>query len=58
MSKIKIVIDKSKAESLYNQLTKLQAWHTGWHEAGKIPPPGAEAVWQLRQIIKDGKETN
>lgn len=56
MTKIKIVIDKDKADMLYSELTKLQAWHTGWREAGKLSPPGSEAVWQLRNIIKQGKE--
>lgn len=56
MSKFIIDCDKEKAESLYDQLTKLQAYMTGWRDAGKMPPPGSEAIWQLRNLLKNGKE--
>jgi hypothetical protein len=58
MPKKKFVIDcnKEKAESLYNQLTKLQAYTTGWSDAGKMPPPGSESIWQLRNLLKNGTE--
>ena len=49
--------DKDKADSLYKQLTKLQAYMTGWRDAGKMTPPGYEAVWQLRNILKDATFT-
>lgn len=54
--KFVIDCDKEKAESLYDQLTKLQAYITGWRDAGKMTPPGSEAVWQLRNLLKNGKE--
>lgn len=47
-----IKISREKAEMLYSELTKLHAWVTGWQDAGKIGPPGSNAVWQLRQILK------
>ena len=47
-----IRIPKEKAEMLYGELTKLQAWLTGWKDAGKLGPPGDNAVWQLRNILK------
>lgn len=56
MSKVKIVIDKSRADMLYNELAKLRAWHSGWNEAGKLPIPGSQAIWQIQQILKEGKE--
>lgn len=56
MSKVKIVLDKERVDMLYAELTKLQAWHSGWHEAGKLPIPGSQAVWQVRQILKQGKD--
>lgn len=56
MRKFIIDCDKEKAESLYDQLTKLQAYMTGWTDAGKMSPPGSEAIWQLRNLLKNGKE--
>ena len=50
--KTDIRISKEKAEMLYGELTKLQAWLTGWKDAGKLGPPGDNAVWQLRNILK------
>lgn len=56
MSKITLECSKSQAESLYQQLTKLQAYMTGWRDAGKVTPPGYEAVWQLRNLLKNAEE--
>lgn len=56
MSKFIIDCDKEKADSLYDSLTKLQAYMTGWTNAGKMSPPGSEAVWQVRNLLKGGKE--
>lgn len=59
MKKSKIVIDcdKERAEMLYKTLTKLHAWLSGWEAAGRPSPPGSEAVWQLRSLLKDAKES-
>lgn len=56
MSKLIIDCDKERAEGLYQELTKLQAYMTGWRDAGKLTPPGSEAIWQLRGLLKNGKE--
>ena len=56
MSKFIIDCDQERAEGLYQELTKLQAYMTGWRDAGKSTPPGSEAIWQLRNLLKNGKE--
>lgn len=40
-------------DHFYTELTKLQAWLTGWKDAGRTEPPGAPVVWQLRRFIKE-----
>lgn len=55
--KVKIVLDKERADMLADELSKLQAWHSGWHEAGKMPIPGSQAVWQVKQLLRQAKET-
>jgi hypothetical protein len=58
MSKLIIKCDRAKANSLDAQLAKLRAFVTGWTEAGKLPPPGSEAIWQVQQLLRDAKESD
>ena len=54
----KFIIDcnKEKAELLYDQLTKLQAYMTGWTDAGKMAPPGSEVLWQIDMMLRNKED--
>ena len=50
---VTIRISKEKLEQFQGQIGKVRSWLSGWTDAGRLSPPGAEVLWQLDMMLKN-----